>query len=90
MATVEKVDEIQSPNKNTESVGIDSIPSTPNESEDRNGGTIDDDQHIRLGWKTWLVVFITCFGYVSLSLALTEARRSSWNSTKYDNFYKKG
>lgn len=82
MASVDKVDEIQSPNKITENVGVDSIPSTPNESEDRNGGTNDDNQHIRLGWKTWLVVFITCFGYVSLSLTHLEVRRSSWCSTK--------
>jgi len=45
------------------SVGVESVPSSPGDSD----GEIhsDNDQHIRLGWKTWLVVFITCFGYAS-------------------------
>lgn len=44
-----------------EVAGSSSIPSTPEDSMDRDGA-MHDNQHIKLGWKTWLVVFITCFG----------------------------
>lgn len=26
----------------------------------------DDDQHVDLGWRTWLVVFVTMFAYVRI------------------------
>jgi hypothetical protein len=24
-----------------------------------------DDEHVELGWRSWLVVFVTCFAFVS-------------------------
>ncbi len=26
-----------------------------------------EDQHVNLGWRTWLVVFVTMFAYASIS-----------------------
>jgi hypothetical protein len=55
--------------KSPTSVGVDSVPSSPGESDREIGAHRDDDIHIKLGWKTWLVVFITCFGYVVTAIA---------------------
>lgn len=42
-------------------------PSTPDgfDSEHRVGHQSDDDIHINLSWRSWIVVFISCFAYVS-------------------------
>ena len=26
-----------------------------------------DDEHVKLGWRSWLVVFVTCFAFVSIN-----------------------
>lgn len=58
---MEKSEDIHSSER---TVGDEYVPSTLNESEKHgsNGAhTVVDDEHISLGWRSWLVVFMTCF-----------------------------
>jgi hypothetical protein len=60
---MEKSDEIQAASKMA-TVGIESVPSalpSPDDFEHRTELTINDDAHIVLSWRSWVVVFITCF-----------------------------
>jgi hypothetical protein len=66
MATMARPDEIEAPDKgNDNSETVTSAPSTVNALMDRDGAMYDDE-HVNIGWKTWMIVFITCFGYVIL------------------------
>lgn len=60
MAGIQNRDEIHL-EKRSVNMEVDTAPSSPGDSVIRDGRK--NDEHFRLGWKTWLVVFITCFGY---------------------------
>lgn len=62
---MEKAEDIRSSEKTVE----ESVPSTPNQSEKHVSTELPiavDDEHINLGWRSWLVVFMTCFAYVPI------------------------
>jgi len=40
---------------------VESAPSTAYGTKSRDV-VILNEQYVKLGWKTWLVIFITCFG----------------------------
>lgn len=59
----EKSDVIQPTQKASEIVGVDLAPPSMDDSEQPTDPKLDD-MHIDLGWRSWLVVFVTCFAYV--------------------------
>lgn len=62
---MEKIEDIRSSEKTVE----ESVPSTPNQSEKHVSTELSiavGDEHINLGWRSWLVVFMTCFAYVPI------------------------
>jgi len=62
---MEKTGEKQPSEKNVEIVGTSPLPSPPYESQDRLAATIDDEIPIKLGWRSWVVVFVACFAVMS-------------------------
>lgn len=61
--TTEKAEEVQ-PNKAAPSVGVESIsssPASPKEAIDVASSDDDADVHISLSWRSWLVVFVSCW-----------------------------
>ncbi|KAG4412715.1 hypothetical protein IFR04_014146 [Cadophora malorum] len=61
---MEKAEDIRSSEKTVE----ESVPSTPNQSEKHVSTELPiavDDEHINLGWRSWLVVFMTCFAVMA-------------------------
>jgi hypothetical protein len=60
----EKSDTIQPTTKLSEIMGVDSVPPSSDESEHHPiDPVVDDPMHVDLGWRSWLVVFVTCFAY---------------------------
>lgn len=58
---MEKTEDIR-PSEKT--MGDESVPSSPTESEKHVSSRQDndaEDEHINLSWRSWLVVFMTCF-----------------------------
>jgi len=62
-----KMNKTSLPEQSPAHVGIDSPLSSPIAPDDQRE-VIHDNQYVRLSWRTWLVVFITCFAYVSSSV----------------------
>ena len=64
------------PSETTEKIGsvdhISTVPSTAPGSELPqvvNVNSYLDDEHIDLGWRSWMVVFVTCFAFVPSSFS---------------------
>lgn len=66
VVAMEKTEEMQAPEKNAGVMEVTSSPSSPLDSEHRVGHQADDDIHISLSWRSWVVVFMSCFAYVSI------------------------
>lgn len=64
LAAMEKAEEIHPSEKNSEIFGASSLPTTPDKSEEHPGIALGDDVHIDLSWRSWVVVFVSCFAYV--------------------------
>lgn len=61
----EKSDAIQPIAKTAEIEGADSeSPCSPKDTGYHHDSVLEDDLHVNLGWRSWLVVFVTCFAYV--------------------------
>jgi hypothetical protein len=58
----ETTEEIQPSEKNFEPTEV-SVPTTPNESESENVVETAHQQnvHVNLSWRSWIVVFVACF-----------------------------
>ncbi|KAH6661737.1 major facilitator superfamily domain-containing protein [Halenospora varia] len=56
---------MQAPEKNAEVMEVTSSPSSPLDSEHRVRHQADDDIHISLSWRSWVVVFMSCFAVMA-------------------------
>jgi MFS family permease len=65
MAIVEKSDEIHPPAEFLKNVDGDSVPSSIEAVEVSVDTALDEELHIKLGWRSWVVVFITCFAVMA-------------------------